>query len=392
MFRKKTNLGITYLFSIYHLLYCNYSHLGPYDVESTSGVITLSQNLSTQYTLFDPIDAPAAANLILTHGFSRDMSVMSDFAQHYASWGIRVSTMNLLHSSIFDNDPILDAIDLNILSEHISLDEGVIYVGQSAGAMRSIVAAAQDSNAIAVFGLDLVDVSSSEWGDIYLAFDYASNLNFPIWGLMGEPSGCNSYGNGLSVYEEAEYGNAVIVSEADHCDFESPTNVLCTIFCEESNNLYSDEDIHDVILSLSTAFFLWQSGLNNQSHSIWYPGNNYYDSLNSSGAIIQMTELRNTKDIILPRQPKLMNNFPNPFNPSTNVLFNTWDNKDISIKIYDLRGRMVRNLFSGIVGVGMHKMEWDGKDDFGRFVSAGIYIYRLKTDSYYTSKKMIMLK
>ncbi|GIR89150.1 MAG: hypothetical protein CM15mP87_06420 [Candidatus Neomarinimicrobiota bacterium] len=66
-----------------------------------------------------------------------------ELAEHYASWGLGVITMNLFYSSIFDNDPIQDAIDLREVSDYFSDGRSVIYVGHSSGAMRAIVAATE---------------------------------------------------------------------------------------------------------------------------------------------------------------------------------------------------------------------------------------------------------
>lgn len=53
----------------------------------------------------------------------------------------------------------------------------------------------------------------------------------PVWGMFGESSGCNANNNGVNVFQDAVQGNAVIITEADHCDFEFPTNLLCSLLC-----------------------------------------------------------------------------------------------------------------------------------------------------------------
>ena len=58
------------------------------------------------YSIYHPVNHESEVAVLLVHGFSREQSVMAGFAEHFASWGIKTITMNLLHSSIVDNDPI----------------------------------------------------------------------------------------------------------------------------------------------------------------------------------------------------------------------------------------------------------------------------------------------
>ena len=58
---------------------------------------------------------------------------MAGLANHFASWGLNVITVDLLHASILDNDPLQDANDLNLIAHQICGDAPIIYAGQSAG-------------------------------------------------------------------------------------------------------------------------------------------------------------------------------------------------------------------------------------------------------------------
>ena len=75
------------------------------------------------------------------------------------------------------------------------------------------------------------------------------------------------------------------VTEADHCDFESDTDVLCTAFCQGSNNQFDDDEIHSTILGLSTAALLDMSGQSQAGNAWWSAGGEYYAELNSRGII-----------------------------------------------------------------------------------------------------------
>ena len=143
-----------FIFFLYPLLlYANYSDSGPHEVVISVDNFTLSSGQSIEYTFYTPADINHITQITLVHAFSRNMDSYYELAEHYASWGLGVITMNLFYSSIFDNDPFQDAIDLREVSDYFSDGRPVIYIGHSAGAMRAIVAATEDTNAIAILGL-----------------------------------------------------------------------------------------------------------------------------------------------------------------------------------------------------------------------------------------------
>ncbi len=383
---------IIFLFFSSQVLYGDFSEPGPYEVTIISNSLNVSNDESLEYSLFFTSEIENSVYLILIHGFSRNKSIMAGFAQHYASWGIKVITMDLLHSSIIDNDPIQDATDLNFISQQIAGDGPVIYGGHSAGGMRGIIAAQQDINAIAFLGLDLVDAINPSWNDEYLALSHVSNISIPVWGLMAGASSCNANGNGLNVYLEAEYGYAISVIEADHCDFEFPTNLFCTILCQNSNDMFSDNEIRNVILTLSTAYLLFHSGISNDSDQLWYPGNDYFDNQIFSGAIQQMTYLTKDSQNLLPDKIVLYQNYPNPFNPETTIKYDIPNESFITIKIYDVLGNLVRDLVNTNESPGYRSIKWDATNNKGQSVPAGLYLYSILANDFNLTKKMILLK
>ncbi|MDO9578310.1 MAG: T9SS type A sorting domain-containing protein [Candidatus Cloacimonadales bacterium] len=89
---------------------------------------------------------------------------------------------------------------------------------------------------------------------------------------------------------------------------------------------------------------------------------------------------------------QLHGNYPNPFNPETNISFSIPTDQELSLNIYNMKGQKVRELISGQFASGSHSVVWDGKDENGRQVSSGLYFYKLKTDEKEISKKMLLLK
>ncbi|HCM16175.1 MAG TPA: hypothetical protein DHW79_09595, partial [Candidatus Cloacimonas sp.] len=84
--------------------------------------------------------------------------------------------------------------------------------------------------------------------------------------------------------------------------------------------------------------------------------------------------------------------YPNPFNPHTIIAFDLGKAQNISLDIYNTKGQLVRNLATGQMGEGNHRVTWNGKDNTGRSLASGIYFYRLKTESYSSTRKMLLLK
>ena len=375
-----------------HTLHADYSDQGQFEVLLETSSIVANNGASLEYTMFLPVGSDNLTYIILSHGFSREKSVMAGLANHFASWGLNVITVDLLHASIFDNDPLQDANDLNLIARQICGDAPIIYAGQSSGGMRSIVAAYQDTNTIAVLGLDLVDASNPSWSDGYLALTTAANISIPVWGLHGEASSCNANGNGLSVFTQASSGNAIRVTNADHCDFELPTNIFCTLLCQEPNGDFTDQEIQNIILNLSTGFLLYHSGVSTSSIQLWYPGNEYYDSQISIGAIEQLTYLANDIYEPVPSDIMLYENYPNPFNPSTTINFDLHADAIVKITIYDLSGNLVNNLLNSIRTSGHQTVKWNATNNQGQKVSSGVYLYNVDVGDFVRSGKMVMLK
>jgi Ca-activated chloride channel homolog len=84
------------------------------------------------------------------------------------------------------------------------------------------------------------------------------------------------------------------------------------------------------------------------------------------------------KEDALPKGFVLHQNYPNPFNPSTTIRFELPTDGHVTLKIYDLSGRLVKTLLSGDQYAGAHTAVWDGSDDAGRKVAAGVYFYQLE--------------
>jgi len=88
----------------------------------------------------------------------------------------------------------------------------------------------------------------------------------------------------------------------------------------------------------------------------------------------------------------LEQNVPNPFNPSTVIAWTLHRSGPVALRVFGIRGELVRTLASGDAGAGDYSAVWDGRDDRGRRVASGIYFYRLETPDAVRSRSMVLLK
>jgi hypothetical protein len=88
-----------------------------------------------------------------------------------------------------------------------------------------------------------------------------------------------------------------------------------------------------------------------------------------------------------------LGNFPNPFRPTTSVKYSIPNTADVELSIYDVSGRLVRALVSNPShAAGRYSVPWDGRDNAGRPVAAGVYFARLTVDNDSSASKMVKLK
>ena len=95
---------------------------------------------------------------------------------------------------------------------------------------------------------------------------------------------------------------------------------------------------------------------------------------------------------LIPMQYALYQNFPNPFNPVTEIQFDVPDVSVLDLVVYNLMGQQVRRLVNGETQAGYHRVVWDGLNDRGEPVSTGVYIFSLTSPSFHNTKKMVLLK
>ncbi len=89
---------------------------------------------------------------------------------------------------------------------------------------------------------------------------------------------------------------------------------------------------------------------------------------------------------------KLGNNYPNPFNPETVINFSLKTDTNVKISIFNVKGEIVKTLVNETLKRGNHQVVWDGKNNSGNISGSGIYFYKMQSDNYQATNKMLLIK
>jgi len=94
----------------------------------------------------------------------------------------------------------------------------------------------------------------------------------------------------------------------------------------------------------------------------------------------------------IPDEFALYNNYPNPFNPITNIKYDIPEVADVHLEIYNVAGQRIRTLVQSQQEPGRYKVQWAAKNDYGRPVASGMYIYRIRAGDFVSVKKLVLMK
>jgi len=104
------------------------------------------------------------------------------------------------------------------------------------------------------------------------------------------------------------------------------------------------------------------------------------------------TALEVDEEAPLAQKFEVYGNYPNPFNPSTQIKFATEKSSDVTITIYSILGQEMTVLQNGILNAGTYNISWFGTDHYGNKVPSGVYFYEVRSDNRIQKGKMLLLK
>ncbi len=104
------------------------------------------------------------------------------------------------------------------------------------------------------------------------------------------------------------------------------------------------------------------------------------------------TSVESSEQTGAPEDFVLLQNYPNPFNPTTSIVYQIAKPVEVKLSIYNVHGQKIRTLVNERKGAGSHTVRWDGKDQFGRAVASGLYLYKLEAGKFVQTQKMLFMK
>ncbi len=215
------------------------------------------------------------------------------------------------------------------------------------------------------------------------ALDPGQTLPVTFASFMAAPSNTGSVLLTWSVQTESDMqGYHVLRSEtpevADAIRL-TPSMIEAFNTTQESGYTFEDTDTEE-----NTMYFYWIESYQNNGYSSFH------------GPVSAIVTEDGEIPVPVCEVTNLRGNFPNPFNPQTDIKFSIkgtyGDLVKASLTIYNIKGQKVKTLFTERVVTGDDHIVWRGDDSTGRPVASGIYFYRLKTSDYSEIRKMMLLK
>jgi hypothetical protein len=102
--------------------------------------------------------------------------------------------------------------------------------------------------------------------------------------------------------------------------------------------------------------------------------------------------MRSFSIAVMPGTYRLDQNYPNPFNPVTVIGFSLPDEMEVIIEVINILGERIKTIVHDRFPAGEYREIWDGTDNSGERVASGVYFYRLRSDDFTMSRKMVLLK
>jgi len=127
----------------------------------------------------------------------------------------------------------------------------------------------------------------------------------------------------------------------------------------------------------------------------FYDGNNDGTSVVDMGAYEYAPQPVSVEDKMVLNRPNIFylnQNFPNPFNPTTQIHYSLSKSSLVTLKIYNLQGQEIRTLVDEFQSAGLKSVVWDGNDLQGNKASSALYFYRIETAEFAASKKMLLIR
>lgn len=204
-------------------------------------------------------------------------------------------------------------------------------------------------------------------------FNFSTVLNLPPTpGLISPPNG--QAGVSLTpslIWEALSNVTSFQIQISTQTNFSTITDSATV---SGSTNIYN---VPSGRLSLATNYNWRVRAINSSGTGAW----------SSSFSFFTVAVGVNVISSEIPKEFKLFNNYPNPFNPSTTIRFSLPKNEFASLRVYNASGKLVSEMLDNNIAAGTYEMEWKAGN-----LSSGIYFYTLETPSFRQTNRMILIK
>ena len=186
----------------------------------------------------------------------------------------------------------------------------------------------------------------------------------------------NGLGNRTLSRESSWISSAWLATDVDTIKYNGLNQNSQSVYWDITNNLLTRDDLSydgsgNLIEVISSEFF-----------GSWLPTDRYVWVYTSVAVKVD--------DAPLPADFVLMQNHPNPFNPTTTIRYSLARPQLVQIEVFNILGQLVRTLEDSYQGVGTYETNWDGNDSGGRGVASGVYFYRLRAGEFVQTRKMVL--
>jgi hypothetical protein len=178
--------------------------------------------------------------------------------------------------------------------------------------------------------------------------------------------------------------DSLYVFTIDSVDYNDPDNDVCTLTIKQGNYYSISGDTIQPSLDFSGTLIVPFSISDGELAA----DDTLLITVTSLGINFPGQEMSSQ----LPEQFALHYSYPNPFNPSTTISYDLPEQAQVTLGIYDLLGKQIKTLVNQSQNAGKRTAVWDGTDNLGRQVSAGVYLYRIKAGEFSQTRKMLLLK
>ncbi len=238
------------------------------------------------------------------------------------------------------------------------------------------------------YDYSLIDInpSSESYGDTVGTSFFENKVTIHYFGAFTWGTCTARFGQLNDIYNNLKAQNLPVELVGIGKDYQNPANWL------NGNNapICADENPYPIWNNWNAAqrdlFLLDQQGnlVFKQNITSGLP-----EDFNNS--ILNLINLR-TMEGGLPSNYRLHEAFPNPFNPQTNLSYELPIGTIVSLNIFDITGKMVKNLVNSYQNPGKNLVLWDGTDSKGRKVHSGVYFYMINADKFNQVKKVTLIK